>query len=256
MYLFLLIFFLFGVLIGSFLNALVWRIFVGKKIFFDRSMCPKCKHKLVWYDNIPLFSFLFLKGRCRYCREKISWQYPLLELASGVLTAFVFYFYNSRSIVFPLEMWRDIVIIWFLLFIFVYDLRYQLITDFSVLLPAGVLFFFNLYFAWLTWQSMLFGLIFGAGFFALQYIISKGAWIGGGDVRLAVFMAVILGFSNTLFALFLAYIIGAIVGVILIVNKKKKKMDAVPFGTFLTLATFVAMFWGDMIVNWYLSLIR
>ena len=96
----------------------------------------------------------------------------------------------------------------------------------------------------------------GAGFFLLQYLVSKGKWIGGGDIRLGALMGIILGWQNTILALFLAYLIGAIVGLGLIIAKKKNRDSAVPFGTFLVIGTFVAMFWGERIVGWYLTLLR
>ena len=144
----------------------------------------------------------------------------------------------------------------YLVLIFLYDLKYQEIWDRFTLIPAGVLFVISLFFKWHSWFDMLIGVLIGAGFFLLQYLVSKGKWIGGGDIRLGALMGIILGWQNTILALFLAYLIGAIVGLGLIIAKKKNRDSAVPFGTFLVIGTFVAMFWGERIVGWYLTLLR
>ncbi|KKQ27440.1 MAG: Type 4 prepilin-like protein leader peptide-processing enzyme [Candidatus Magasanikbacteria bacterium GW2011_GWC2_37_14] len=247
--------FIIGLCFGSFLNALVYRIH-EKKSLWTRSACPNCQKEIIWYDNIPVFSFLFLKGKCRNCHNKISWQYPLVELALGILflvpTLFISY-PDLKILISLLVQW---LIIFDLAFIFLYDYKYQEILDLSIWPLVIFLFDFNYFFEVFSIVNMLIAVAIGGGFFLLQYLISRGRWIGGGDIILGVLMGVILGWPNILLALFIAYILGGIVGVILLLLKKKQANSEIPFGTFLVIGTLVAMWWGNRIVEWYLGLIR
>jgi prepilin signal peptidase PulO-like enzyme (type II secretory pathway) len=246
-----------GLIMGSFLNAWEWRLSVGKNVAKGRSMCPKCEHQLAWYDNIPAVSFLLLRGACRHCKAKISWQYPVVEIVTGLLFVFVFCFHGVQGL--GTGDWvlviRDLFITYFLLAVFLYDLKHQLIYDRMTLLPAGILFVYYLVTNHQSLVSMLLGVIIGGGFFLAQYLVSNGKWIGGGDIRLGVFMGVILGWPLILVALFLAYIIGAGVSVPLLLLKKKSFASKVPFGTYLVVGTFIAMFWGRELLDWYIGLI-
>ena len=249
--------FLFGLIIGSFLNCFIWRTRREEGIQ-DRSYCPRCSHKLAWYDNIPLVSYVVLRGKCRHCSQSISIQYPLVELATGVLfvTSFLF-----RSGTFPeretvesiLILARDWFVIGTLIFVFVYDLRWYLILD-KIILPAtAVVLIFNLVVG-VNWPGMIISAIIGGGFFLVQFLISRGMWIGGGDIRMGMFMGVALGdWQHTIVALFLAYLLGSAVGTPLILAKKKEWGSKIPFGVFLSLATLVALFWAGDILNWYLG---
>jgi len=227
------------------------------KICNDRSICPVCHTHLKWYDNIPLISFfILLKGKCRTCKIDIHWQYPLVEMVVGVLFVFVAYLHNFHfNYVLTPELLHDFVIVFFLTFVFIYDLKYQEILDRATLIPAFFLFLVSVAMNWFSWQNMTIGVLVGGGFFLIQYIVSRGKWIGGGDIRLVIFMGVILVWQNTILSLLIAYVVGAIVGVYLLSQKKKGLKSEVPFGTFLAVATFVAMFWGNYIVNWYISLL-
>ncbi len=249
--------FILGLIFGSFLNVLLWRSWENLSIFKSRSICVNCRRQLKWYDNIPILSFIFLKGRCRYCQKAIHWQYPAVELTIGLLFLFIaFWHYNAQSEVFITpKMIRDFFIVFFLVFIFVYDLLHKEILDRITLAPALILYLISIAMRWSEWHNMVFGILIGGGFFLIQYLISRGKWVGGGDIRLGILIGVILGWPNILFALSVAYILGAIVSVFLLALKKKKLADATPFGTYLTLATFIAMFWGEGIIKWYLGLI-
>ncbi len=245
------ILFIIGLLLGSFLNAWIWRTREGISVLKGRSMCPQCKKQLTWIENIPLLSFVLQSGKCRGCKKAISWQYPLVELAMGVLFVFAAWF-HAGNIEFIL---RDSFILFFLTFVFVYDLRYQEIWNRMTMLPAFMLLIAIAVFGWHSWRSVLLGVIVGAGVFLLQYIVSKGKWIGGGDIRLGMFMGVILGLPLTVLAIFLAYVGGALFILPFLIFGKKKFASKIPFGTYLSLATFVAMFWGERVVEWYLGLI-
>jgi prepilin signal peptidase PulO-like enzyme (type II secretory pathway) len=196
-----------------------------------------------------------LLGMCRYCKEKISWQYPLVELATGLL-------FLVPALLLPvgIQSWYKLFYYWliilFLIFIFVYDYKYQEISDWATLPLAGLLFLNYLIFDRSLILSGVLGAVGGAGLFFLQYVLSRGRWIGGGDIRLGLLMGVILGWPNILLSLGLAYVLGAIVSVFLLSFKKKKISSEIPFGTFLTIATFIAMFWGNKIVGWYVSLLH
>jgi prepilin signal peptidase PulO-like enzyme (type II secretory pathway) len=258
--------FILGLAVGSFLNCVIYRIDKKESSLKGRSFCPRCRHKLSWLDLIPVFSFFALKGKCRYCHKKISWQYPLVEIATAGLLILVVnqqlavsnqFFLISRSIFF-------FVFSCFLIIIFVYDLKYYLIPD-KVVYPAiGLAFIYQLLeasklnlgsFNLNSLLSPLLSAFLASFFFLLIFLISKGEWLGFGDVKLAVFLGLILSWPNILVALFLAFFIGAIIGTGLIVLKRKTIKSAVPFAPFLVIGTFLALFWGKLIFDWYISLI-
>lgn len=244
--------FIFGLIIGSFLNCLIWRLHKEESMW-GRSYCPKCKKQIAWRDNVPVFSYLFLLGKCRHCKKKISWQYPVVEFVTGVL--FVIAFLINFETMEYLKIIRDLLIISVMIIIFVYDLRWYMILD-IVTLPAIIIFFIINLFLGFPWLGMLVAGFVGGGFFLAQFIVSKGRWIGGGDIRLGLLMGVALGRLDLLIlALMLSYFSGSIIGVFLILFKKRKWSSEVPFGVFLSISTLVALFWGDIIVNWYLNMI-
>ncbi len=248
--------FILGVCFGSFINALVWRTHEELPIANDRSKCPLCGTKLRYIDNIPLLSFFCLKRKCHSCHGAISWQYPIVEFSLGILFVLVNYLQSSSSVNEVGFLIRDLTIVFFLAVVFLYDLKYGEILDRFTLLPAFILFVFSLFFHWQSWQSMLVGAAVGGGFFLVQFLISRGQWIGGGDIRLGVFMGVILGFPKILIGLLIAYVFGALVSVVFLALKKKTMSDSTPFGTYLTIATLIAMVWGENLVNWYVGLLR
>lgn len=263
--------FLFGLCVGSFLNAAVLR--TSKKMSFlrGRSQCPKCKKKLSWYELIPVLSFVFLRGKCNKCKKKISWQYPLVELSSGLLFVFFgFYFFSITRIniynfnfFYILNFTFLLYIASIFLFIFLYDLKYYIILNKAVYPSFGivlaVLLLNNFYFKNnLIFPSLYSGLIgasIGGGFFFFLILISKGKWMGMGDAKLAILMGLLLGWEKMLFALFLAFVGGAIVGAAMVIAGKKKMQSQIPFGTFLSLAALISLLYGQELIAWYLSLI-
>lgn len=252
--------FIFGLIIGSFLNCLIWRIY-KKEGMWDRSYCPQCRKQIDWFDNIPVISYLLLRGKCRHCHKKISCQYPIVEFLTGIffLMAFI---KNSLGLPnfydFDFNFWllnlRDWYIIALMIIIFVYDLRWFLVLD-RVTLPAClILFLINLSLG-LSWQNLLISGIIGGSFFLTQFVISQGRWIGGGDIRLGLLLGFALGWPYGLLAIFLAYIIGSVVGIGLIIGKKRGMKSEIPLGTFLAVATLITLFWGESILQWYLNLL-
>jgi len=244
--------FLFGLIVGSFLN---WSFLKG------RSFCPYCKQVLSWQDLIPVFSFLFLKGKCRYCGKKISLQYPLIEIATGLVFVLMLNYelrimnYEIFSFEFIAYFLFLILNSSFLILIFVYDLKHFIIPD-KVIYPAIVIVF--LYNLILNSQFIIHNSIFAAigasAFFLFIVLVSRGKWMGVGDIKLAFLMGLLLGFPYILVALFFSFLIGAIIGIGLILAKRKTMKSEVPFGPFLVIGTFTALFLGEVIINWYWSL--
>jgi len=255
--------FIFGAFWGSFLNAVVYRIKEKKGFIVGRSVCPHCHHKLGFFDLIPILSFILLKGRCRYCQKKISFQYPLVETATGIIFLLIF----NQFLFFSFKTFYLFLISSFLIVIFVYDLKHYLIPD-KVIYPAIIVVFLYRLFESLSFSywpltishlknlraPLLSGLLAG-GFFLLIWFVSRGKWMGFGDVNLAFFMGLFLGFPSVLVALFSAFFIGAIIGLGLIAFGKKNLKSQIPFGPFLVTGTFLALFWGEQIIQWYAKLI-
>lgn len=259
------IFFIFilGLIFGSFINALVYRLHKNISFGFVRSICPKCQKNLKWFELIPLVSFIVQQGRCKYCRKPISLQYPLVELVAGFLFILVFRQTFTVSSLMPVSFIEVsfligfFLLVIFLIIIFLYDLKYYLILD-KITLPAmAIAILWNLTqdFSWEQIINLLVASLLAGGFFLLQFVLSNGKWIGGGDIRLGVLMGLILGWPEVLVALMLAYIIGAVWSVFMLLLKKKQWGSQIPFGTFLTVGTLAAMFWAKELINWYLSLL-
>lgn len=241
--------FILGLVIGSFLNCVVYRTEKKRTFLKGRSFCPHCKHVLSWQDLIPVFSFLILKGKCRYCRKKISFQYPLIELATALLFVLII---NLESSI--LNIIFLFIISAFLIIIFVYDLKHLIIPD-KFIYPAIVISFIyqliNLRLGILN--NILAGLA-GLFLFLSIVIVSHGKWMGVGDVKLVFLIGLLLGWPEILVALFISFFSGAIIGIGLISAKKKGLKSEVPFGPFLVFGTFIALFWAVEIIQYYFNL--
>lgn len=221
-----------------------------------RSMCVACHRTLVWYENIPVFSFIFLRGRCRTCRAPIPRHYPAVECAMGALLMMVFA-YHMQFPAFRLEIfWRDIFFTTLLVIIFVYDALYLIILPKLIWLGSVVGFLVNYFVLGFSFRSLFAGALVGLGIFLLQFIVSKGRWVGGGDVRMGFMMGVWLGLPVVVAALCIAYVTGAIAGVVLLCLKKKTWQAQIPFGMFLAFGTFTALLYGNDLVVWYLHFLR
>jgi len=237
------IFFL-GLCVGSFLNVLAYRLPHSLPIT-GRSFCPRCKKKIPWYDNLPLVSFVFLGGKCRFCHSPISFQYPLVELVTGILFAFVFFNFYPHLIL----VLYYLFLICCLIIVFVSDLRYQIIPNEAVY-PAMLVSF--LYSFPRTSYFLLAAI--GAGlFFLALHFLTRRRGIGMGDVKLSFLMGLVLGYPQVLVALYLAFLTGAATGVILILTGRKRFGQHIPFGPFLATATVTALFWGEPALKWFLA---
>lgn len=261
----LIIIFLLGLVVGSFINVIIYRLKNGGDIFFDRSKCPNCKKKLGVFELIPILSFIFSKGRCRHCNKKISIQYPLVEFITALF--FVFTFLNNSFLSDNLSFLEknSINIFFFYSFLFscliailVYDLKYYLIPDSIVFLALTLSIIYISVLVFLSGNILLIisniaGALIYSGFFFFQYILSKGVWVGGGDIKLGLLLGFVLGWKLSILSLILAYVAGAFIAVALIGLKKKTRKDILPFGPFLIGSTILALFYGEIIINWYLN---
>jgi prepilin signal peptidase PulO-like enzyme (type II secretory pathway) len=243
--------FIFGLIIGSFLNCLIWRLH-KKETLGGRSYCPHCRQTIAWHDNLPVLSFIFLRGRCRTCRAKISWQYPLVELATAILFLLTWQM-NSVQLDFYLLLARDWLLIVTLIVVFVYDWRWQLIP-LTVVWPLGIaIFILNLLLGFF-WLDVLFFAVAAAGFFWLQYLITRRKGLGEGDIWLGAFLG--LSFPGTidlLSIMVLSYSLGAIVGLTLISRQRKKWQSQIALGPFLALGAVITLIWGERLFAWYLG---
>ena len=267
------IIFILGISVGSFLNVVIFRLETGEPIIVGRSHCRQCGAVLRWYDLIPLVSFILTFGKCRYCGKKINFQYPMVEIATGLLFLFVAQQHvilsvseESRAITtgfFALLRMTDfvnlfyyLIITSFLIIIFVYDLRHYIIPDkivYPAILVSGIWYLVSGIFIQNTKYEILNTTLaaFGASAFFLALVfISKGRWMGMGDVKLAFLMGLVLGWPNILIALFLAFLFGAIIGVALIVFGKKGLKSQIPFGPFLAGSTILIMLCGQYSADW------
>lgn len=239
-----------GVIIGSFLNCLIWRSYTGESALKGRSYCPKCKHKLAWTDLVPLFSFLALGAKCRYCKKPISWQYPAVELATGALFVAAVWgfapeiFLGGLTAISSIELLAYWTALAALVVIFVADLRWYFIPDGALVsgiaaaaLLRGLQFIQSGYvfgrFDFTVLANPLLSSIGAAAFFLAIFLLSRGKWIGFGDVKYALLMGLVLGFPDVLIGLFLANFFGAIIGLVLIAAGKKNMKSEIPFGPFL-----------------------
>lgn len=253
--------FIFGLAIGSFLSAYIYRMEVreglvltkGKhkpSVWRGRSYCPQCRHSLAWYDLVPLLSFLFLRGRCRYCKGRIALQDFFMELATGLLFVVIF---NLIGLSFT---WAIGAV---LLAVFVYDLKHSLIPDILVYVGVGFVVLWRVFEIWslgnfgIFFNAILAGLAASAFFLAI-YLVSKGKWMGFGDVKFAFLLGLFLGWPSILVALFSAFCLGAVAGLVLVACKKKVLRSEVPFAPFLIAGTAAAFFFGPHIISWYLGL--
>lgn len=236
-----------GLIFGSFLSMLIPRLHGKEKgIFFGRSHCQFCKHILEARDLIPLLSYIFLGGKCRFCKKKISPWYPLTEISMALLFGLMFFMIK--------DLYAFLLITPSLIalgFIFFYDLRYKEVHD-AVLIP-GIIWVLAVSILQGNAVSSLLGAGIAGGFFGLQYLISKGKWIGSGDIYIGIFMGLFLGWQNTLIGLMLGYIIGSVVGVALLISKRAEPNTAVPLGPFLVLGTMLAFLYGKDLIAFYFS---
>ncbi len=235
------LFFILGLTLGSFGNVLIERLPKNKKIS-GRSKCPKCKKKICNMDLIPILSFILLQGKCRHCSKKISVQYPLVELSSGL-------FFITALFLTPVSVFSALflaVILWIMLLMSVIDLKTQSIPD-ALNIPFVIL---AILYSYVTGYIPILAPLVAAGFFFIQWRLSSGKWVGSGDIILAAGIGFLLGnWEYVLVMIGVSYIIGSIVALPLLVSNKKKSKETLAFGPFLCLGTLVVLIWGDQILR-------
>ena len=252
------IIFVLGLCFGSFVNMLVYRTAVKYELKSPpsprlrkgekRSFCDYCGRQLKWYENVPVFSWLILKGKTKCCHKRLSLSYPVVELVMGIL--FLIYFFKFN--IFEENVWfwfLGLIVIVFLVFSAVFDLKYMILPDFSTIILIGC----AIVFVWnghnYLFLQYIFSALVASLFLLILNLITKGNGMGMGDVKLAIFMGLFLGCLKTTIAFYVAFIVGAIWGLLLIIFKKATKKSQVPFGPFMIFGVFVAWWWGDLILR-------
>lgn len=239
----------FGLVVGSFLNVVIYRLPVKGKFFEkSRSYCPKCGAELKWYHNIPVFSYVFLRGRCAFCKEKISLRYPLVELLNaGLWVANYFVFGLSWNLL----IW-DVAVSALVAMAFVdIDTKEILYTFMIVIALCGAASFFVPQEVPVVWWERLLGMAVVSVPMLILALITGG--MGGGDVKLYAAIGLLLGWKLTLVSVLIAIVLGGIGAVLLIALKKAKKGSEMPFGPYIALGVILAGYFGNDLLAWYLS---
>jgi len=247
--------FVFGLCIGSFMNVCIYRVPASKSIVYPGSMCPKCGNVIRFYDNIPVLSYLWLKGRCRNCNESISIRYPLVEIISGLfsLCAFLIFGLSLEGIIYYIFI-STLLVITFI------DIDHQIIPDTISIpgIPAGFIASFVL--PSLTYMDSLLGILAGGvSLFLVAWIyeLIKGkSGMGGGDIKLLAMIGAFIGWKGVLFTIFISSAVGTLTGIIIMLRTQKGLKLAVPFGPFLSIGAVIYIFFGPQLIYWYLNLLR
>jgi leader peptidase (prepilin peptidase) / N-methyltransferase len=241
--------FVFGLIVGSFCNVVIYRLPLGNSIVTPGSRCRSCGNSIRPWDNIPILSYFILNGRCRSCREPISVRYPIVEFTSAILYL-TLYLKFGLSILFVIYALMAST----LLVVALIDLDHKIIPNIITLPGILVGLSLSLQFLPITPLTSLLGVLIGGVLFYLIALISKGG-MGGGDIKLIAMIGAFLGWHGALFTIFSSALLGAVVGIMLMVLGKKGRKDKVPFGPFLSFGAIVFMLSGDDLVQWYLELL-
>ena len=242
-----------GAMVGSFLNVCIFRLPKEESIVIPGSHCPHCHHPIMFYDNIPLISYLVLRGKCRYCKKSISVQYPLVEGITGISSLCLFLRYGlSWSYLFYFSFVAALIVIT------VIDLYHQIIPDVISIPGVGVGLLGALILPHITFFNSLMGILLGGG--SLFVIATLYQWLfkregmGGGDVKLLAMIGAFLGWDAVILTILLSSLIGSITGMVIMVLKGKGFKYAIPFGPFLSLGAVIALFYKNEIIFWYFQL--
>lgn len=254
---------LLGLAFGSFITAFTWRLHEKKDFVAGRSECESCGHVLSVLDLLPVISWVFLRGRCRYCKKRISWANPLLELSMAVLflLSYIFwpYSFDQWQALAAFAIWLVYLVL--LMSLVVYDLRWMLLPN-AVVFPLIALGLIDAALVVslqgsISLAAYLSHIALGAcalgGFYWVLYEVSKGRWVGFGDVKLGVFMGIVLGWQQALMVLFAANVIGLVVILPALMMGKLGMKTRLPFGPFLIAGFIIVGLFGNKIINWYIS---
>ena len=245
--------FVFGLLWGSFANVVILRLPQGQSVVHPRSRCPKCSAAIGWYDNVPVLSWLLLRGKCRQCGERISVQYPTVELLTGVLFALVVHRYGLS-----ITTVEYLIFVWSLVVVSFIDLEHMILPDVFTL--SGIV--IGLAGAWLnparSLPSALFGVLMGGGFLwaiaYLYYLWRKEEGMGGGDIKLLAWIGAVLGWPAIPFVILASSLVGSVVGIGYSIRSKAGLKSVIPFGPFLALGAVLYLLGGEDIGRWYIGL--
>lgn len=245
--------FILGIIIGSFLNVCIYRIPRGESVVFPASHCTSCGVPLKWYNLIPLLSYIFQRGKCSYCGEKISLQYPIIELLDGFV-----YLYMYSHFGFNIDFIFYSIVFSILIVISIIDFMYQIIPDslnIIILIIAIIykIFKYRLYGVSPNIVNSILGILLSSGLFLLIAVISKGG-MGGGDIKLIGVLGFVLGLRMVCLNILLSFILAGIISIVLLAFKIVGIKDPIPFGPFICFSFMITAIWGDKIINWYLSL--
>lgn len=237
-----------GAMVGSFLNVCIHRLPRRESLVAPRSHCPACGAAVAPYDNIPVVSYLILRGRCRRCRCRIPWRYPLVEglTATLFLLAADRYGLGPRGLLLMLFL-AGLVVIAFI------DLQHQIVPDRISLPGIGVGLLGSLLWPPPSALQALLGVLAGGGVFFVVATASRGG-MGGGDIKLGAMIGAFLGWRLAIVTMFLGILLGSVVAIALLILRLKRRKDPIPFGPFLALGAVVALFWGQEVLAWYWGL--
>ncbi|WP_107841579.1 prepilin peptidase [Metasolibacillus meyeri] len=241
-------FFIIGLVLGSFYNVVGLRVPKKESIVFPGSHCTSCKRQLTVLDLVPVVSYILLRGKCRICKVRISPIYMIMELFTGLLFAFSYWWFG-----FSLELFIALLFISLLIIITVSDIAYMLIPDKVLLFFLPLLIIGRVLSPLQPWWDSLLGAAIGFGLLLLIAVVSKGG-MGGGDIKLFLLLGLVLGTVNTLLTLFLAAAIGMIVGIVQLKIRKKDRKTPIPFGPSIALAAIIIYFYGTQMMEWYMRL--
>ena len=254
MILYLLLLFILGTAVGSFLNVVIDRV-SRRETILGRSYCDHCKATLSTFDLIPILSFVSLGAKCRYCKKPISWQYPLVELTCGLLFVAAFGVLVSSGNLNLVSLLYYFFLIAIAIIVAAVDFKFSLVPTSFVFLASLVALIYNFFTFtsgdFVSYVATAFGLAIA---FALLVIVTRGRGMGEGDIVLAFLIGIVLGFKATLVAMFIAFLSGAIVSIILIILGRKKFGQTIPFAPFLLFGLITALFWAKPILEWYLMI--
>jgi leader peptidase (prepilin peptidase) / N-methyltransferase len=238
---------IFGLVLGSFLNVVVARLPEGRSLWRPRSACPGCGAGIGWHDNIPIVSFVVLRGRCRACGVAIPWRYPVIEASTALLFVLAYLVYGISAALIPaLLLLAGLVAITFI------DLERQIIPD-RLTIPGivtGIV--ANVATGAVPWLDCVIGAAL-AGTLFLVIILASGGGMGGGDMKLAAMLGAFLGWPLTLVALFVAVIAGGAAAVVILGSGRLGRKDPIPFGPFLAFGGAAALLWGRRLLTWYID---
>ncbi|SOC38249.1 prepilin peptidase [Ureibacillus acetophenoni] len=241
--------FLFGMVFGSFFNVVGLRVPLKMSISYPSSHCTNCMHRLSALDLIPIFSYIFLKGKCRYCGQKVSPIYMVTEILTGILFAFAYW-----QLGFTPELIVALLFISLLAIIVVSDIAYMIIPDKVLLFFLPLLALGRIIAPSDPWWDSLLGPVVGFTVLFLVALLSKGG-MGGGDIKLFFLIGLALGTIGTLVTLFFASVIGMIVGIVILKVRGQDRKQPIPFGPSIALAAIIVYFYGDRIIDWYINIL-